>query len=468
MRVGKSNITWREYGNMMFCMAIPIAIQNALSTTASMVDTMMIGSLGELAVAAVGVCSQISSLLFSLYWGFISGSILFLSQYWGAGDHRGYNRTIGYTLVFAGGIGILYGAVNVLFPEFILGIYTDKADIVHLATPYLRIVGFTYPLQVFSAIIGVMLKSTGRVKVPLFSATAALLVNAGINYTLIYGKFGMPKMGVAGAAIGTLLSAIVDLMILFTFLVRERKVMSIHVGEIFYFDVKFSGEYFRKLLPVTMNEILYGIGQMIINVVIGHQDESAIAAMAAFRVCSGFVYAFYKGMVSASGVVVGNEIGAGRLLKGYSYGKRSALVCPCITFTIVLICLIFHEPIFVLFGLEAQAIFYGKHMLLLFLFFGSIRTSTYIMNESFRAGGETVFGTIFELGGLLLVTVPATWMAGMVWKLPFLAVVACTYADELIRLFAMTPYLLKGKWIKPMTEQGKEHLEAFRKAMSKT
>ena len=193
-----------------------------------------------------------------------------------------------------------------------------------------------------------------------------------------------------------------------------------------------------------------------------------MAAVAAFRVCEGFVYAFYKGLVNASGVVVGKEIGAGRLLKGYSYGRRSALVCPCITFVIVLICLILHEPLFSLFGLEAKAIFYGKYMLMLFLFFGTMRTSTYMMNESFRAGGETAFGAIFELGGLLLLTVPAAWVAGMVLKLPFIAVFAFTYTDELVRLAALTPYMLKGKWVKPMTEQGKENLEEFRKLLRKT
>ncbi len=465
MRTKKNIITWREFGSRLLFLALPIAIQNLLTTTASMVDTIMIGSVGELAVAAVGICSQIGSLLFNLYWGFVSGAVLFLTQYRGANDHKGFNRVVGYTLVFAGGIGLLFGIANVVFPEFVLGIYTDKADIVRLATPYMRIVGVTYPLQVLAAIVSMMLKSTERVKVPLVAAVISLLVNFGVNYTLIYGQFGMPELGITGAAIGTLLSCILNLLILLVFLLKERKAMSISVREICSFDKRFTKEYFVKLSPILMNEIFYGVGQMMINVVMGHQDESAIAAMAAFRVCEGFVYAFFGGLANATSVVVGNEIGAGRLHRGYSFGIRSMCVCPIITFVVVLTCFIFHNPLFTLFGLEAQAIFYGKYMLLIFLFFGTVRTCCYIMNECFRTGGETVYGTVLELCGLFLLSVPATWVTGMVFKLPFLAVFAFVYTDELMRLFAMTPYMRKGKWIKPMTELGRANLEEFKRIM---
>jgi len=461
----KNTITWREFGSRLLFLALPIAIQNLLSNTASMVDTIMIGSLGELSVAAVGICSQISSLLFNLYWGFVSGAVLFLSQYRGANDHKGFNRVVGYTMVFAGGIGTLYGIVNVVFPELVLGIYTDKADIIRLAIPYMRIVGFTFPLQVFAAIASIMLKATERVKVPLVAAVISLLVNFGVNFTLIYGRFGMPKMGITGAAIGTLLSTVINLLILLFFLLKERKAMFLNIREICSFDRGFTKEYFVKLFPILMNDIFYGVGQTLVNVVMGHQDESAIAAMAAFRVCEGFVYAFFGGLANATSVVVGNEIGAGRLHRGYSFAKRSACVCPVITFLIVAACFIFHNPLFILFGLETQAITYGKYMLLIYLFFGTIRTSCYSMNDSFRTGGETVFGTVLELGGLYLLSVPATWIAGMVFKLPFLVVFSFVYTDELVRLFAMTPYMLKGKWIKPMTEQGRANLEEFKRML---
>lgn len=467
MRTKKNVITWGEFGSRLLFLAFPIAIQNLLSTTASMVDTVMIGSMSELSVAAVGICSQIGSLMFSLYFGFVSGAVLFLTQYRGAKDHKGFNRVVGYSLVFAGGIGVLFGIVNVLFPEFVLGVYTDKTEIIKLAIPYLRIVGITFPLQVFAAIVSIMLKSTERVKVPLVASMVSVMVNFIVNYTLIYGRFGMPQMGVTGAAIGTLLSCIVNLLILLIFLLRDRKAMSLNVRDMCSFDKKFTKQYFVKLLPILMNEIFYGVGQTVVNVVMGHQDESAIAAMAAFRVCEGFVYAFFGGLANATSVVVGNEIGAGRLRRGHSFAMRSTLVCPLVTFVIVGICFIFHNPLFTLFGLEAQAINYGKYMLLIYLFFATVRTCCYIMNECFRTGGETMYGTVLELCGLYLLVVPATWITGMVLKLPFLAVFVFVYTDEIIRLVAMLPYMRRGKWIKPMTEQGRANLEEFREMMKR-
>lgn len=126
----------------MVTIALPIALQNFLSTTASMVDTIMIGSQGELSVAAVGICSQISSLFFSCYFGFAGGSLLFFSQYWGAGNEKGINKTFGLSMVFMLAIALLFGTMAVTNPEWILGIYTDKENIIEVAVPYIRIVGF--------------------------------------------------------------------------------------------------------------------------------------------------------------------------------------------------------------------------------------------------------------------------------------------------------------------------------------
>ena len=448
---------------MLAVLAVPIALQNLLTTTASMVDTIMIGSEGEIAVAAVGVCAQIGSFLFSTYWGFVGCSLLFMSQYWGAKDSDGMNKAFGLAIISAGVLGIIFAAVTIA----VLGIYTDKQAIIDLAKPYMRIVGWSYPLQVFSAIITALLKSTERVKVPLICSVISLLLNFCINFVLIYGRFGAPKMGVAGAAIGTLVSGIVNIVLIICYLAKSSQEIKFNVKKAFDIDKGFVKSYASKAFPIVCNEILYGVGQMIINVVMGHQSDSAIAAMAAFRVCEGFVYAFFGGLANASSVAVGNEVGAGNLDRGLSYAKRAALVCPAITFTIVLIMALLHNPLFSLFGLGAEAMVYTKYMLLIYLFFGAVRTCCYIQNECFRAGGEAVVGTVMEISGLMFFSVPATWVAGMVLKLPFLAVFSFVYTDELLRFVILTPYLLKGRWIKPMTGPGRAALDDFRVRMKR-
>lgn len=457
-------VTLKMFLKMMLTIALPIAMQNLLTNTASMVDTIMIGNQGELAVAAVGICSQISSLFFSCYWGFAGGSILFFAQYWGARDEKGINRTFGLTFICMAIVGFGFGLLSIFHPSFLLSIYTDKVSLIEIGTPYMRIVGFAYPLQVFAVLVSVLMRSTERVKAPLICSAVALGVNCSVNWVLIYGRFGFPEMGAAGAAVGTLLSAIVNLLLLVIFLLRSGCEVRLRLSQIFAIRKSFTGEYLKKVLPILGNELLYGVGQMIINVVIGHQDEAAIAAMAAFRVCEGFVYAFFGGLSNANSVVVGREVGAGRLYRGYSFAKRSAVFCPMITFTIVLICVILNHPLFTLFGLGSQAMTYGTFMLLIYLFFGAVRTCDYIINDTFRAGGEPVVGTVIEISCLYAITVPMTWLAGMVWHLPFLAVFAFVYTDELIRLFILIPYLRSGKWVKPVTEAGRSALPEFRES----
>ena len=276
----KSKMSWKDYLQVMITIALPIAFQNLLTTTASMVDTIMIGGQGERCVAAVGICSQIGSLFFSCYWGLASSSILFFSQYWGAKDEKGINKTFGLTFLCMSVVSFAFAAVCILNPSFLLEVYTDKTAIIEEAAPYMRIVGFAYPLQTFAVLISFLLRTTERVKAPLICSIVSLVVNFCINYVLIYGKFGMPKMGVAGAAVGTLASGAVNLILLFLYLLRSKCSVSLHLSQMFVFKGGFIRRYLLNAFPILCNELLYGVGQMLVNIVIGHQDESAIAAMA--------------------------------------------------------------------------------------------------------------------------------------------------------------------------------------------
>ena len=366
-------MSWKDYLQVMITIALPIAFQNLLTTTASMVDTIMIGGQGERCVAVVGICSQIGSLFFSCYWGLASSSILFFSQYWGAKDEKGINKTFGLTFLCMSVVSFAFAAVCILNPSFLLRVYTDKTAIIEEAAPYMRIVGFAYPLQTFAVLISFLLRTTERVKAPLTCSIVSLVVNFCINYVLIYGKFGMPKMGVAGAAVGTLVSGAVNLILLFLYLLRSKCSVSLHLSQMFVFKGGFIRRYLMNAFPILCNELLYGVGQMLVNIVIGHQDESAIAAMAAFRVCEGFVYAFFGGLSNATSVVVGQAVGAGDHMRAYRFMKRSALFCPLITFAIVLTCAVLHQPLLSLFGLGDTAMVYGMYMLYIYLFFRMLK-----------------------------------------------------------------------------------------------
>lgn len=454
-------MNWKKFFFAIMTLAIPVAIQNVLVTTASMVDTIMLGSMGEMAVAAVGICSQITGLYIQLYWGFLSAAIIFFSQYWGAEDEDGINRMFGFLTLLMAVIGVSFGLMCVLKPSLLLGIYTDKEILIEIGTPYMRIAGWGYILQIFALEISCFLRSTERVKAPLFISIAALLVNFIVNYILIYGRYGFPRLGAAGAAYGTLLSHVVNLVLLLAVLLKSKSAIRLRLSKLFHFRDGFAFQYLKKAAPVVANEALYGVGQMLINISIGHQEETAIAAMAAFRVCEGFVMSFFFGLSSAASVLVGKNVGAGEPDNAYDTARKAALFCPAITFTIIGILCLTYRPLFLLFGLGDQALYYARWTLLIYLVFGAIRTSNYIMNDTIRAGGESVFGSVVEVGGLFLAAVPLTWLAGMVWEFPFLVVFAFIYSDELLRFPILWSYILSGRWIKPVTEQGRAAAEEF-------
>ena len=457
----------KYFFGMVCTISLPIACQNLLTTTASMVDTIMIGSQGEFSVAAVGICSQISTLFSACCSGFAGGALPLFSQYWGTKDKDGINRTFGISLVCMLGIALLFGGVAVATPDFLLRIYTDKQKIIKVAVPYIRIVGFAYPLQALGTIISFLMRSTERVKIPFLSSIAAMLTNCVLNWILIYGRFGAPGMGVAGAAVGTLVSGIVNLIFLLCFLVRDKKFLPVNSAVFFQWKGGFFNTYLKKSLPVICNDLLYGVGQMLINIVIGRQAESAIAAMAAFRVLEGFVFAFFGGLADACTVVVGKQIGSGQHMRGYRYAKRFTVLCPAVIFCIILICLTFSQFLFELFGLGPEALRYGKYMLSVYLVAGTIRTCNYIMNACYRAGGDAVFGTVLEIICLFTISVPAIWLAGIVFHLSFPAIFAFIYTDEIIRLILEIWYTKTGKWVKPVTEEGKIMVEQFRQELEK-
>jgi putative MATE family efflux protein len=456
----------RQFYRYTLSIGLPVALQNLLTTSASMVDTIMIGTQGELAVAAVGICAQVSMLMFAGYFGFCNGGMIFFAQFWGAKNERGIRKAYGLTLCCMMFVGFLFGALAVFAPEFILGIYTDKENIRAAALPYLRLVGFSYPLQTLSMAMSSLLRSTEKVKIPLFASVAALLTNTFLNWALIFGHLGFPRMGVAGAALGTVCAGLVNILVLYLYCFRDRNSVITRIREHYGWDPALVKQFFSKSSFIVCNEMLYGVGQLVLNIIIGRQSEAGIAAMAVFRVIEGFVFVFFVGLVNASSVMVGKRIGAGEHLEGYTDAKRFALLCPAVTLLICLIILPLRSPLLGLFGLGEETRRYAMSMLLIYTVTGTIRTCNYICNGIFRAGGDSIFCTVIETCGLFFISIPAAALTGLLLHWPFLAVFLMLFLDEFVRLGIILWYMNSGRWVKPVTDKGRETLAAFRATLA--
>ena len=459
-----SQFPWREFLLQLAAIALPVALQNVLTTTASMVDTIMLASCGELTVGAIGLCGQFASLLSSCYWGYVGGGMLFFAQYFGAKDHKGICHAFGLVLICMMGTGCLFGMAAVFTPQMIMGLYTDKAAIREIGIHYLRIAGFAYPIQTLVQAQSALLRATERVRIPLIASIAALETNFICNFILIYGRLGFPALGERGAAIGTLMAAVVNAVLILILAGWTHEPYLLRIREHFRFGRKLLKEFFHKCFPILCNEVFIGISNMVVSVVIGHQAEEAIVATAVFRTLEGFVLAFLSGFTSAASVLIGTCIGAGEHETGYQRALRLVRLVPATVFCVVLILLGLRTPILSAMGLRGRSFEIGVYMLMIYAVMGSIRMTNWIQNDTFRAAGDPKFGSIREILFAYGMIIPLMLISGVWLRLPFLIVFLCSYIDEPIRLVMMLHHTISGEWIKPLTPEGIAALDDFRNA----
>ena len=458
----KNSFPWRSFLKKIAVIAIPVALQNLLTTTGSMVDTMMIASLGTAEVGAVGLCAQFSSLMFAGYWGFVGGGMLFIAQYIGAKDDDGINRSYGLTLTCMMTVGLLFGLMALCFPEAVMHMYTDKAHIQAIGIEYLRIAGFAYPLMVFSMAMAALLRCTGKVRVPLWGSIAGVLTNIFMNWVLIFGNLGAPKMGVRGAALATVLAQCVSCLVVLFAAFRSGHPYLLAVRRHFRWTRRFIRVYLKKCFPILCNEVLIGVGNMVINIVLGRQPEDAIAALAVFRTLEGLVIGFFAGFSNAASVLVGTEVGAGHPDRAFGRAWRLVYLCQGIIALLGVALVALHTPILTVMGMHGESFRLAFGMMLIYLAFAIIRMGNWTQNDTFRSAGDATTGTVMEIVFMYLMVLPCVCVSGLVLKWPTLAVFTLCYADEPIRYVLMQIHLHKGKWIRPVTREGIEAMQNWK------
>jgi len=452
---------WPQFVKMISVIAIPVALQNLLSTTGGMIDTMMISSLGETYVAAVGLCAQFSFLMFACYWGFVGGGMLFISQYWGAKDEKGITKSYGMTITCLLTVALIFTVFAVAFPDVVLTIYTDKVHIKEIGVDYIRIVGFAYILQVLSIGMSTLLRATERVKIPLYASIASVCTNTFCNWLLIFGHWGLPALGVKGAAIATVISAVVNVLVIFICAAFTKYKYLFMIHHFFSWDKEFVSLYFKKCFPIICNEVLIGVGNMVINIVLGHQVEEAIAAVAVFRTIEGLIIGFFAGFSSAASVLVGKEVGAGNTFSAYRRAIRIVYFCQATIAAIVLILFGVHGPLLHAMNLRGLSFEYGTGLVIIYGFACIIRMGNWTQNDTYRSAGDATYGTLLEIIFMFAMVLPCLLVANYVLHAPFLVVFACCYVDEIIRYVLMQIHMYSGKWIKPVTPEGKAGLLEF-------
>lgn len=452
---------WIDFIKRIAVIAVPVALQNLLTTTGSMVDTMMIASLGEAKVASVGLCAQFSSLMFSCYWGFVGGGMLFFGQFWGNKDEDGINRSYGMTLTCMMIVSFVFGLAAVLLAPFVMSVYTDKAMIREIGVEYLRIIGFAYPFQVLSMAMSALLRSTERVRIPLVASIVSVVSNIFFNWIFIYGNLGIPSMGVRGAALATTIAAIINALIIFIAGGLTKYPYLFMFKQHFKWKRDFTKVYFKKCFPIICNELFMGIANLVMNIVLGHQSQEALAAIAVFRTIEGLVIGFFAGFSNSASVLVGKCIGAGELDIAYERAKRLIYLCQSVIAVLILGVLAVHTPLLHWMSLEGESFRIGTGLIIIYGIACIIRMGNWTMNDTYRSAGDATTGTVLEIAFMYVLVLPVMLLCWLKFKAPFFVIFACCYIDEPIRYVIMQIHMYSGKWIRPVTPEGKKALESF-------
>ena len=430
-----------------------------------MVDTMMIARVGETAVGAVGLCSQYSVLMLGCYWGFVGGGMLFISQYWGAQDDEGICRSYGLMLCCIMSVAFIFSSIALFAPQFVMRLYTDKVSIQEIGIQYLKIAGFSYPLALFSISASTLLRATERVRIPLYAAIGSVLSNIFLNWCLIYGNLGFPALGVRGAAIATVAASGINLSIIFICCAVTRYPYIFRIKAHFRWVGAKVREFFIKCLPIILNEVFLGIGNMTVNAVLGRQSESAIAALAVFRTLEGFIISFFAGFSSSASVLVGKSVGAGNLEEGYQKAKRIMPLCVITVALVGLLINLLKPKILHVMSLSGASFEIASYIIMVFMFVAMIRMGNWCMNDTFRSAGDSVTGTTLELIFMYVMVIPVVCITGLKLKVSIYLLFPLVYCDEIIRFIIMTVHLFSGRFIRPVTPQGKAALSEFRSSL---
>ena len=443
----------------LWTLALPIILQNLITTSLGFVDTFMVGLLGNHELSAVTAANSPIFLLQVIIFGLMSGLTVLASQYWGKGDTAAINRCMGVAMYMGLAITVTAAAVLFAMPETVMRIVTPNETLVELGTPYLRIVGISYIFNSLSSVYASMQRSTENPAFGLKVFAVSMALNTVLNYILIFGHFGAPALGVTGAAVATLTSRIAEFCIAAVYAVCSRRVPLIPSAllrpgkEILY-------DFSRFAFPVIGNETLWGLGTTMMTVIMGHMSISAeiLAAYAIMGNVDKFSTVACFGVAGAASVMVGKYIGEGHS-KEETYRLSACLLLLSFLLGVLIggilaACLptLFVPYLYPLFHLSGTSLYIATVMCVVFLCVMPFKAFD-ITNITgvLRAGGDSNMAFIIDIVPLWCVAVPLTALAALVLDAPLAVVCMAIQTESLCKCPWGICRFRSRKWINDVT-----------------
>ncbi len=426
-------------------LAIPIMFNEMLNSSVNLLDTFMIGKLGEAAVAAVGLANQIFFLYIVINFGINSGSAIFMGQFNGAKDYRGIHKCLGTTFILTLLTAIIFESAAIFAPETIMSLYSKDPKVIALGSDYLRIVAYSYLLSGMSMMINAGLKCTGNVVRPTITTFISLLCNFIFNLIFIFGF----KMGVRGAALATLTARLIELGVIVLWIcIKKSVILTSPAGYFKSIDKAFLAAFVPVVTPVILNELMWAFGMTIYNVAYKYSGTEAQAAVQiAGTVQNEFMVAGIA-VGSASGIMIANVLGSGDKERAIDYSRKSMAMSTLFSGVAAVLLALLAKAIAGFFDVSETARNYALIMMYIVAVGMFIKTLNYVTVVGIlRNGGDTRFCLIADAATVWFVGVPVAFLGSAVLHLPIYITFAMVYLEEITKLLLTVPRVLKNKWV---------------------
>lgn len=444
----------RIFFKNLLILAIPIILQNLIGASLNLLDNLMIGSLGENAIASTGIANQYYMLYYNTTNGIVMGAGIFMAQYWGKKDVKSIYKFMGISLLFSLITAILFVLGGVFFSENIMGVFTKEMIVSDLGKNYLAAVAPSYIFTSISLSYAMALRSAGYTKIPMYASLIGLIFNGVLNYIFIFGKFGIPALGVTGAALGTTVARFMEMsFILHTIYIRDKNIIAGKINEMFVFSKDLVNKFIKTATPVVFNDVMWIAGITVYFIAYSKLGTNATATMQISNTINNAFNIFAIGIAIASSIVIGNKIGAGKEKEAKEVAIKINIFGVFLGIIIGAIFFIASPFIPLMFKItpetKANVITVLKIMSILVpvRFFGIVQIIGVL-----RGGGDVVYAILVELIAVWGIGVPLSFIGAVYLDYPITIVYALTCLEEPFKMLSTIPRLLSGKWIRNLVK----------------
>lgn len=449
--------TDRTFYKRLLTIAVPVILQSLITTGVNMVDNIMLGQLTETALSGSTQANQFIMLFTFAVMGVSMGASVLSSRYWGAKDLTSLKKVITIALRFGLALGLGFTIVDVFLPRQIMGLYFRPEAVAEIeaGVAYLRWSTATFLLMALSYVLTNIMRSMNLSNVPLVASIFAFVVNVGANYVLIFGKLGFPEMGVAGAALGTVIARIVETGIIIFFFLRDET-LRYRLRDLFLRCGDLVRDFLRISVPVMLSDCLLGLGDNVLAIIMGQIGSGFVSANSITTILQRISTIFISGLSFSGCFLTGQILGEGRTedarRQGYTYLILGAVVGGCAALIIQLV----SDSVINVYNITDETKAIARELMNALSVIVIFRSTNSILTKGvLRGGGDTQFLLAADMSTMWLIAVPLGALAGLVLHLSTFYTYLFLHADQIIKAVWCVFRLRSGKWIKKIkTETG--------------